>query len=49
MIAVFFNFDLVLSGSEVNGVIGGSGKVIVNVDLSALGKRVGGKKTSSFS
>ncbi len=48
VVAVLFNFDLIFSRSKIDGVVGGGGKVMIEVNLGAFGKRVGGEKAGGF-
>jgi len=47
-VAVFDDFYLVVTGREINGIVGGGGETIIDVNRGGFGSGGGGKEAGSF-
>ena len=48
MVAIFFDLDLVFTGIEVEGVVGGSGEPTIDIDLGGGGETIGREESCAF-
>lgn len=44
VVAIFFDFDFVFTGIEIEGVVGGGREFAIDINLGSCGKRVGREK-----